>query len=320
MSFIKSLRKQKGRTDTLYKEASLGKGSPSPWLLLLLIRTDETCLQNPLDLYRSMEMLFANGCRSPFLYGRACRLLTEHPVLFLKLGAFELQVLQLGIREGLLDRETVLKAADFISAQKYYRKPVWRLAKQLYKAYPERKLLEAVCGLLIRGEQKTGEAFLWYEKAQEAHINITRLYEYFLYSLPDDYNRLLPKEVLLYFSYDKTLDREHRCILYRNILLYMNPSSELYQSYIREMEQFAMEQLFALRIDSRLAVIYEHMIYQDMIDERAAKVLPAILCSRRIICEEPGMKYVVVRCEELQDEETYALERERHTFRPVPAI
>ena len=26
------------------------KGSPSPWLLLLLIRTDETCLQNPLDL------------------------------------------------------------------------------------------------------------------------------------------------------------------------------------------------------------------------------------------------------------------------------
>ena len=89
----------------------------------------------------------------------------------------------------------------------------------------------------------------------------------------------------------------------------MNPSSELYQSYIREMEQFAMEQLFALRIDSRLAVIYEHMIYQDMIDERAAKVLPAILCSRRIICEEPGMKYVVVRCEELQDEETYALEK-----------
>ena len=59
------------------------------------------------------------------------------------------------------------------------------------------------------------------------------------------------KRCFYIFSYDKTLDREHRCILYRNILLYMNPSSELYQSYIREMEQFAMEQLFALRIDSR---------------------------------------------------------------------
>lgn len=285
------------------------KGSSSPWLLLLLIRTDETCLQNPLDLYRSMEALFANGCKSPFLYGRACRLLTEHPVLFSKLGAFELQVLQLGIREGLLDKETVLKAAGFISKRKHYRKSVWRLAKQLYEAYPEQELLEAVCGFLIRGEQTDREAFLWYEKALKAHINITRLYEYFLYSLPEDYNRLLPKEVLLYFSYDKMLDREHRCVLYRNILLYMSPSSELYQSYTREMEQFAMEQLFAMRIDSRLAVIYEHMIYQDMIDERAAKVLPAILCSRRIICEDPGMKYVIVRCEELRDEEVYVLEK-----------
>lgn len=285
------------------------QGSSSPWLLLLLIRTDETCIQNPLDLYRSMEALFANGCRSPFLYGRACRLLTEHPVLFSKLGSFELQILQLGIREKLLDRETVLKAAGFILGLKHYRKSVWRLAKQLYDVYPERELLEAVCGFLIRGGQKNRDAFLWYEKALEAHINITRLYEYFLYSLPDDYGRLLPKEVLLYFSYDKTLNREDRCVLYRNILLYMNPSSELYQTYTREMEQFAMEQLFASRIDSHLAVIYEHMIYRDMIDERAARVLPSILCSRRVICEDPRMKYVIVRYEELKDEETYVLEK-----------
>ena len=89
-----------------------------------LIRTDETCLQNPLDLYRSMEMLFANGCRSPFLYGRACRLLTEHPVLFLKLGAFELQVLQLGIREGLLDRGDSFKGSRF-----YFRTEILQKAR-----------------------------------------------------------------------------------------------------------------------------------------------------------------------------------------------
>ena len=281
----------------------------SPWLLLLLIRADETCLQNPLDLYRSMETLFANGCKSPFLYGKACRLLTEHPVLFGGMGEFELQVLSLGIREGILTREIALKAAGFISGMKRYRRLVWKLGKNLYETYPERELLEAVCGFLIRGEQKSREAFEWYEKALEAHVNITRLYEYFLYSLPESYGRLLPKEVLLYFSYDKALDRDHRCILYRNILLYMNPSSELYQSYTREMEQFAMEQLFASRIDSRLAVIYEHMIFQDMIDSRAARFLPAILCSRRIICEDPQMKSVIVRYEELKDEETFALEQ-----------
>ena len=57
-------------------------------------------------------------------------------------------------------------------------------------------------------------------------MNLTRLYEYFLYSLPGDYGHLLPREVLLYFSYEKDLDEHSRKVLYKNILLYMNPSLE----------------------------------------------------------------------------------------------
>ncbi|WP_321021985.1 DUF5717 family protein, partial [Enterocloster bolteae] len=158
------------------------------------------------------------------------------------------------------------------------------------------------------GDCKEKDAFVWYEKALEQGINLTRLYEYFLYSLPDDYGHLLPKEVLLYFSYDKDLDRHSRQMLYRNILEYMNPSAELYQNYTRHMEQFAMEQLFQSRINRSLAVIYEHMIYKDMIDSRVARVLPGILKSCRIRCGDSRMKYVIVRYEELEDEEAFLLE------------
>ena len=87
----------------------------------------------------------------------------------------------------------------------------------------------------------------------------------------------------------------------------MNPSSELYQNYTRHMEQFAMEQLFQSRISRSLAVIYEHMIYKDMIDSRVARVLPGILKSCRIRCEDSRMKYVIVRYEELEDEEAFLL-------------
>ena len=165
-----------------------------------------------------------------------------------------------------------------------------------------------MCSLLIKGDCKEKDAFVWYEKALEQGINLTRLYEYFLYSLPDDYGHLLPKEVLLYFSYDKDLDRHSRQVLYRNILEYMNPSAELYQNYTRHMEQFAMEQLFQSRINRSLAVIYEHMIYKDMIDSRVARVLPGILKSCRIRCGDSRMKYVIVRYEELEDEEAFLLE------------
>lgn len=106
----------------------------------------------------------------------------------------------------------------------------------------------------------------------------------------------LPKEVLLYFSYDKTLDQTSRSVLYKNILQYVNPSTQVYQTYVREMEQFAMEQLFAGRMNSALAVIYEHMLYKDMIDEKTAAILPRVLCSSRVKCENSAMKYVIVRC------------------------
>ena len=106
------------------------------------------------------------------------------------------------------------------------------------------------------------------------------------------------------------MNRHSRQVLYRNILEYMNPSAELYQSYTRHMEQFAMEQLFQSRINRSLAVIYEHMIYKDMIDSRVARVLPGILKSCRIRCGDSRMKYVIVRYEELEDEEAFLLENQ----------
>ena len=191
---------------------------------------------------------------------------------------------------------------------KHYRKLVERLFTKLYQTYEEQEILEAVCSLLIKGDCKEKDAFAWYEKALEQGVNLTRLYEYFLYSLPEDYGHLLPKEVLLYFSYDKDLDGHSRQMLYRNILEYMNPSAELYQNYTRHMEQFAMEQLFQSRINRSLAVIYAHMLYKDMIDSRVARVLPGILKSCRIRCGDSRMKYVIVRYEELEDEEAFLLE------------
>ena len=233
-----------------------------------------------------------------------------HPDLFVRLGDFEIQTLYLGVQKGIVSRVTALKAAGLALGLKHYRKLVERLFTKLYQTYEEQEILEAVCSLLIKGDCKEKDAFAWYEKALEQGVNLTRLYEYFLYSLPEDYGHLLPKEVLLYFSYDKDLDRHSRQMLYRNILEYMNPSAELYQNYTRHMEQFAMEQLFQSRINRSLAVIYEHMIYKDMIDSRVARVLPGILKSCRIRCGDSRMKYVIVRYEELEDEEAFLLENQ----------
>ena len=56
-----------------------------------------------------------------------------------------------------------------------------RLFAKLYQTYEEQEILEAVCSLLIKGDRKERDAFAWYEKALEQGVNLTRLYEYFLY-------------------------------------------------------------------------------------------------------------------------------------------
>ena len=280
----------------------------NPYRLFLLMEVDGRLRQNPLELYLKMKTLFQQGCRSPFLYLAADRLLEDYPDLMASMGEFEVQVLYLAARKGYLGENLARRAAGYAQNLRYYRRIYQWLLEKIYGLYPLDEVLEALCALLIRGDQKGMSAFGWYQLALERGINLTRLYEYFLYSLPEDYGHLLPKEVLLYFSYDKDLDEKNRCVLYRNILTYMNPSSDLYQAYIRPMEQFATEQLLKSRINSSLAVIYDHMIYKDMIDRKAAMVLPGILRSYRIQCRDPRMKYVILRYEELAEEQAFALE------------
>lgn len=278
------------------------------YLFFLLLEVDERLKQNPLELYLRMKNMYQDGCRSPFLYLAASRLLEIHPDLMASLGEFEVQVVYLAAKKGFLNRTMAEKTASYALNFRYYKRIYQWLLEKIYELYPLPQVLEALCALLIRGNQKGSGAFRWYSLALEQGVNLTRLYEYYLYALPKNYDHLLPKEVLLYFSYDKDLDDENRCVLYRNILTYMNPSSELYQAYMRPMEQFAMEQLLRSRINSSLAIIYDHMIYKDMIDRRAARVLPGILRSYRIQCQDPRMKYVIVRYQELAEDQAFALD------------
>ena len=74
------------------------------------------------------------------------------------------------------------------------------------------------------------------------------------------------------------------------------------------MEKFAMEQLFESRINKRLAVIYKHIIYRDIIDEQVARVLPGILKANRIRVKDSAMKYVIVSNEILTGEDAYPLQ------------
>lgn len=285
----------------------LSESHSYPYLFFLRLKLEPEMEENPAMLLAEMAELYSNGMRSPFLYQKACEILSKHTDLLKGMSRFELQVLSFGVNQGLIGEELAEKAASAAEAARCYNPLYSRILVKLYEQYPGQKLLEAICCMRIKGERRGPKDFVWYERALNEHINLTRLYEYYLYSLPKDFHHILPREVLLYFSYSQELDAKTKAVLYRNILTYLNPSSELYKAYEREMEQFAMEQLFAANIDSNLAVLYDKMIYKDIIDVPVAKILPSILRSYRISCRNPEMLYVIVRYEETLDEDIYLL-------------
>lgn len=278
-----------------------------PYLFLLLTKLDSDMMQNPEEVLEQTRELFENGCRSPYLYAKAFTLYRENPQLLKAMGKFEIQVMVFADKRDLLEKELALRIAQLAPVTKAVGKLYSRLLMKLYEQYPEKEFLEAVCGILIKEDCRDSAYFTWYEKALNEGVSLTRLYEYFLYSLPEDYPYLLPKEILLYFSYAKHMDDYSRSVLYRNIIKYMSPDAPLYKQYERDIEQFAMDQLLRSRVNHRLVVLYQHIIYKEMIDERVAKVLPSILKSYRVRLNNPNMKYVIVCYEELEEEDAFPI-------------
>ena len=164
------------RLRTQYLERMDGQ---SPYRLFLLLEVDGRLRQNPLELYLKMKSLFQQGCRSPFLYLAADRLLEDYPDLMTSMGEFEVQVLYLAARKGYLGENLARRAAGYAQNLRYYRRIYQWLLEKIYGLYPLDEVLEALCALLIRGDQKGMSAFGWYQLALERGINLTRLYEYF---------------------------------------------------------------------------------------------------------------------------------------------
>lgn len=282
----------------------------------MLIGADISLRSNPAAIMELIRFEFASGNRSPFLYAEYCRVLEIHPEFLNDLGKLELQAFLFGMREDMISPEMAQNIAGHAAALHTFDRLYCRLMKDLYGKYPSTMLLSAVCAVLIKGDIHTPKEHDWFEKGLEEKVRITGLYEYFLYTLPEQYDVPLPKEILLYFSYDNMLDDRSREKLYENIIRFLKPETKLWGEYKNQIEQFAAKQAMSGKINSHLAVIYRHVFRPETVDEKLSRVLPSILCSRKISCGSPYMKSAVIIYPELKNEAVCTLE-EGTAFVPV---
>lgn len=301
--YVNSLYRSGDKSDSgVVQLQKLYQKYPENWLVTwFLLELDPKLSGNTRTRYMVLERQFRMGTRNRLLYQEAWKLLSQDPALFEKLDAFTMQTLYWAASRGLLTPEAAQTAARQASRLKSWSWMSARLLKACYQVNPCKETAGAVCAICIRGNRTDSDAFVWYQKGVELDARITNLYEYFMYALPEDYDRLLPRQVLLYFSYHNTLDVRRKTVFYCNLTRYGSREDPACGAHQRPLQEFLMEQLAKRRVNEELAWLYERCLLVDTLEKHLLEALADVLFLRKLTCGEKRIRQAEVRYEQLKE-------------------
>ena len=104
----------------------------------------------------------------------------------------------------------------------------------------------------------------------------------------------LPKSIYLYFLHGSVLDYTKLAVLYANVILHVEETSELYGQYREKVEQFALTQLEKKHITEPLRIIYKRFLNEENLTPKRREALNEICHVYEVIVQSDRMKSVIV--------------------------
>lgn len=289
-------------------EELLSQNPQSPALFWMLLYLKEEYEVDQTKRYMLLEEAYKRGMNSPMLYVEACLILGNNPACLARLGSFEKQQLAFMAKYDLFTKELIGQIIYLAEKEKEYSDKLFGILKVCHEKSGDKEILKIICNLLIKGNRTGKEAFFWYESAIREELRITRLYEYYMLSLDKKRKELLPKTLLMYFSYECTMDYENAAYIYANITSHKGELPELFSSYEKQIEAFVAKQVPAGHINENLAYLYKKTINEHMMTEELAEGLAELLFLYEITVVPEDIRQVVVLCGQLEGERIYPLQ------------
>ena len=239
-------------------------------LLWVLLMMDEELLNDYVEKIRLMEEQYERGVHSPFIYIEAAMLYRQDPLLIGELSDYEMQVLFFAQRFELISPEMMKRIASLSMHNKEFSPMLFQLLVNCYEQYPDRTTVHAICTLLIKGNKTGEEYFVWYARGVEHDLRITRLYDFFLYSVKEDMDQPLGEGVLQYLRYNQDIDYRKKSFLFANLYKFQSMYPELYEQYYQDMVDFTVYQLGKGRINRHLILLYQNLVDRRFVGSRTA--------------------------------------------------
>lgn len=211
------------------------------------------------------------GCTSPVMYIEALNIINSQPVLLRVLNQFEMRVINYGCKNGIITEKLAMQIADVAANEKNISINTLIILKKLYEQFDKDEILTVLVTQMIRMGMTGDNCFEIYEKGVLRGLRITRLYEFYIASMPKNIERQLPKIVLMYFAYDNILSDSDKAFLYANIVTGRDSYyKNIYEGYDRNIEIFVYEQLKDGKISDNLAVLYKALLRHSSLARRQA--------------------------------------------------
>ncbi len=288
------------RVQNLYMQ----KGD-SMLLLWVLLQLDPELSGSPARSLVAMEELYDRGCRSPFLYMEAWRSVCEDPSAMHQLSGFWTQVMAFAARRGLLQEELTRRFAYLAGYEKEYRPLVATVLEKCCRVFPSDETLQALCKYIIRGNPRRAEYFCWFEQAVRHGLRLTRLYEYYVETMDTSVKKSLPRNLLMYFKYNSdTLGDSKKAFIYAGVVQDKEKDRSTYEMYKANMKEFTQAKLAQGAISTYYAILYREFFSEPATGADALAVA-RLLFTCRIYTDEPRVRQVIVRHDQLMREEIY---------------
>lgn len=276
------------------------------WVLLYL--DDENDKNKSLKLIRIKEQFYA-GCMSPVMYLEAAQILEEIPMLYRVLDEFEIQVIRFACNHDMISKKTADYVSHMVKNEKNIKKPVIDILMNLYKKFQSDEVLMTLCEAMIRNNCVGKQYFEWYHLGVMKEFKVTKLYEYYIDSIDKQSMKILPKQILLYFMYNTDVDYKAKAYVYANVTYNRLNNPSIFDSYKKDIEKFAVEQLVEGNINDNLSLIYNYVLNRELINENNNENLPKMLFSYKVNCQVPNVKNIIVRHKESATESIYPVNR-----------
>ncbi len=278
------------------------------WILLYL---QERYLNDDEARLEAVRQQSEAGCSSPVMLIEAAEVYRRNPYLLRRLDRFEKQVLLFACKEKVLTQELVYHIGSLALYATAFEPKLFRILEECWEYSKSDDILRAICQLLIAGGRKDPEDFVWYARGVEADLRITGLFEYYMETMDMEGIEKMPQIIRRYFSYNNALNYHKKAAIYRDIWENRDRMPDIYDSARPAIERFVSEQLGMGRIDTDLAVLYEHFITKKMLTSSLAERLAKMLFCFRVTCKNPNMKSVIVVHPDLRGEQETPLRNGR---------